>query len=89
VPVPQYGGGQQGGQQAEKVTIENIYQMAANWRQGPGAKSNPDPCPQCGSNQYFANLQVSKRGPQPAGHCYNCGFNDGMFTQGMASSWGA
>ena len=63
--------------------------QAGNWRGGPAAKANPDPCPQCGGNQYFANIQVSKRGPQPAGHCYNCGYNDGMFQQGLASSWGA
>ena len=73
----------------ERVTTENLYQQAGNWRGGPAAKTNPDPCPKCGGNQYFANLQVSKRGPQPAGHCYNCGFNDGMFEQGLASSWGA
>ena len=54
------------------MTTENLYQQAGNWRGGPAARANPDPCPKCGGNQYFANIQVSKRGPQPAGHCYNC-----------------
>jgi len=84
-PQPQ----QQIAPQVERVTTENLYEAAGHWKGGPAAKANPDPCPQCGGNQYFANLQVNKRGPQPAGHCYNCGYNDGMFTQGLASSWGA
>jgi len=56
---------------------------------GQGERMNPEHCPECGSNQYFKNLPTSKRMPPPAGHCYNCGFNDGMFTQGMASAWEA
>ena len=76
-------------QQVERVTVQNLYEQAGNWRGGPAARENPNPCPKCGGNQYFANIKASKRGPNPAGHCYNCGFNDGMFEQGLASSWGA
>ena len=72
-----------------RVTTENLYEAAKFWRGGPGAQANPDPCPSCGGNQYFSNVQTSKRGPQPAAHCYNCGYNDGMFTQGDAAAWGA
>lgn len=70
------------------VTTENLYEAASQWKGGPGAKANPDPCPKCGGNQYFANLSLNRRGPSPAGHCYNCGFNGGMFEQGLSSSWG-
>lgn len=72
-----------------QVTVANIYEAAGHWKGGAAARFNPDPCPQCGGNQYFPNLVANRRGPSPAGHCYNCGFNDGMFQQGMASSWGA
>jgi hypothetical protein len=69
------------------VTIDNLYEMAGHWRGGPGARNNPQPCPQCGGNQYFENITSGKRGPQPAPHCYDCGYNGGMFQQGMESSW--
>ena len=88
---PQYDRGTQQVQpvQPEQVTVQNLYEAAGQWRGGPGARANPDPCPQCGSNQYFSRANGSKRGPSPAPHCYNCGFNDGMFEQGLATSWGA
>lgn len=73
----------------ERTTIANLYEQAGKWRGGPGAKANPNPCPQCGSNQFFSRAGVSKRLPPPAPHCYNCGYNDGMFEQGLASAWGA
>jgi predicted nucleic-acid-binding Zn-ribbon protein len=70
-----------------EVTIDNLFDAMKFWKGGPGAKTDPDPCPNCGSNQYFSRA-VSRRGPAPAPHCYNCGYNDGMFTQGEATTWG-
>lgn len=54
---------------------------------GQAHKTDRDPCPQCGSPQYFSRANGSKRMPPPAPHCYNCGYNDGMFDQGLESSW--
>lgn len=71
-----------------RVTTENIYEVARFWKGGPAAQTDIDACPRCNSGQYFSR-RVSKRGPEPAPHCYNCGYNDGMFDQGLASSWGA
>lgn len=56
---------------------------------GEAHRTDRDPCPRCGSNQYFSRVTTNKRMPPPAPHCYNCGYNDGMFDQGLASSWGA
>lgn len=74
-------------QQPPKVTIENFYEAMAFWKGGKGHKENAEPCPQCGSANYFTSIQTSKRGPQPAPHCFSCGYNDGMFNQGLQSSW--
>jgi len=73
--------------QPPRVTMENLYESMAYWKGGKGHQENPDPCPQCGSGNYFSSIQTSKRGPQPAPHCFSCGYNDGMFTQGLQSSW--
>lgn len=54
---------------------------------GQGARLNPHHCPSCGSNNFFSNLGVTKRGPAPAPRCFDCGYNDGLFTQGEQSSW--
>lgn len=72
----------------QHVTMDNLFDAMKFWRGGPAAKTDPDPCPNCGSNQFFSRSTGSRRGPPPAPHCYNCGFNDGMFTQGEATSWG-
>ncbi len=53
---------------------------------GQAHKTDSEPCPQCGGTQYFSR-QVSKRMPPPAPHCYNCGYNDGMFEQGLEGNW--
>jgi len=74
--------------QAPDVTIDNLFDAMKFWKGGPGAKTDPDPCPNCGGNQYFSRA-VSKRSMPPAPHCYNCGYNDGMFIQGEATTWGA
>lgn len=70
------------------VTTENLFQMAGLWQGGPGHKADPDPCPDCGSNQYFSRAGKNSRLPPPAPHCYNCGYN-GLFSQGDAANWGA
>jgi hypothetical protein len=54
---------------------------------GVAHKTDTHPCPQCGSPQYFSRATANKRMPPPAPHCYNCGYNDGMFDQGLESSW--
>ena len=63
------------------------YEGAEQYRGGIAAKLNPDLCPACGGNQYFAKVRTKGRGPDPAGHCYNCGYNE-LFDQGDATSWG-
>ena len=53
---------------------------------GKGAKLNPDPCPNCGGNLFYADLGLKRRGPPPAPHCFTCGYNE-MFEQGLESNW--
>lgn len=69
------------------VTIDNLYAAAGYWHGGQAHQIDREPCPNCGSGQYFSRA-VGKRGPPPAPHCYNCGYNDGMFTQGEPTTWG-
>jgi predicted nucleic-acid-binding Zn-ribbon protein len=63
------------------------YEGAQNYQGGIAQQLNPDACPQCGGNQYFAKVRTKGRGPDPAGHCYNCGYNE-LFDQGDQASWG-
>lgn len=74
-------------QAPDRVTVENLWDSMKFWRGGKAHKDNPYPCPQCGSNNFFSSIQSSRRGPPPAPHCFACGYNDGMFTQGLQSSW--
>jgi len=53
---------------------------------GKGAKLNPEPCPNCGGNLFYADLGLKRRGPAPAPHCFTCGYNE-MFEQGLESNW--
>jgi len=55
-------------------------------KQGRGAKLNPDPCPNCGGALFFHDLGKKSRGPAPAPHCFNCGYNE-LFEQGLESTW--
>lgn len=90
VPVPQFDRGQTTAPTAPPhVTIENIYEAAGYWHGGKAHQVDKNPCPRCGSNQFYSRAHGIKRGPPPAPHCYNCGYNDGMFDQGLASTWGA
>lgn len=71
----------------EKVTIENLWGAMQQWRGGKAHKVDPYPCPECGSANFSSRSEGAMRGPPPAPHCFNCGYN-GMFTQGLATSWG-
>src|SRR4051794_19979841 len=65
------------------TTIGNLWDQMQGWRGGKAHKVDPDPCPQCGSNQYFSRTGAEvRRGPAPAPHCFGCGYN-GMFEQGL------
>ena len=72
----------------QQVTAENLFVMAGQWHGGPAHRADPDPCPQCGSNQFFSRAAKNSRLPPPAPHCYNCGYN-GLFEQGDPTTWGA
>jgi len=72
-----------------QVTLDNLWGAMHLWKGGPAARTNPDPCPNCGGNQWFERVTENRRGPSPAGHCYNCGYNGGMFTQGDQANWAA
>jgi len=68
--------------------MENLYQAMGHWHGGKAHKIDREPCPECGSNQYYSRTEGVRRGPPPAPHCYNCGYN-GMFQQGDPTTWGA
>lgn len=69
------------------VTMENLYAAAGYWTGGKAHRIDRDPCPECGSNQFYSRTDGTRRGPPPAPHCYNCGYN-GMFQQGDPTTWG-
>lgn len=70
-----------------KVTIENLWGAMLEWNGGKAHKIDAEPCPECGSARYYSRTgEGTRRGPPPAPHCFDCGFN-GMFQQGMATSW--
>jgi hypothetical protein len=101
-PVPQYeqpvARYQQQAPQAPQVpagpteppeTFTEFLDMQAHGqgpKQGKGARLNPDPCPSCGGNLYYADLGLKRRGPPPAPRCFNCGYNE-LFEQGLESNW--
>lgn len=88
---PDYGNHVQAQQYQQPTQVVQFaghqYAGAEQYRGGIGQQMNPDPCPQCGGNQYFANIKTKGRGPAPAGHCFNCGYNE-LFDQGDQGSWG-
>lgn len=68
----------------------SLTQMAGAWQGGKAAQVDRNPCPQCGSTQYFSRgAEGPSRLPPPAPHCYNCGYNGGLFQQGDPATWGA
>jgi hypothetical protein len=69
------------------TNTHNLFEMMGLWRGGKAHRIDAQPCPECGSNQYFSRTGAEvRRGPPPAPHCWNCGYN-GLFTQGLASNW--
>ena len=72
-----------------RVTPENFMQVARFWKGGVAHQIDREPCPQCGGNQYFSRTNGRSRLPPPAPHCYNCGYNGGLFDQGSPEAWGA
>jgi hypothetical protein len=87
-PLPQVQQMPQQQQEMPPVTMENLYAAAGYWQGGQAHKVDREPCPECGSPQYYSRAGGARRGPPPAPHCYNCGYN-GMFQQGEPSTWGA
>jgi predicted RNA-binding Zn-ribbon protein involved in translation (DUF1610 family) len=73
---------------ASLTTLLDVQRATGIAQPGQGAKLNPDPCPNCGGALFYADLGKKTRGPAPAPHCFNCGYNGGLFEQGMPSSWG-
>lgn len=63
-----------------------LQQQGVGPKSGKGARLNPDPCPNCGGNLFYADLGTKRRGPQPAPHCFTCGYNE-LFEQGLESNW--
>lgn len=73
--------------QPPKVTPENLWHAMQEWRGGKAHKIDADPCPECGSSRYYSRTgEGTLRGPPPAPHCFDCGYN-GMFQQGLPTSW--
>ena len=95
-PVPQY---QQPPQQVDHYhpiepgqtpeTLTEFLDMQAHGqgpKQGKGARLNPEPCPGCGGNLFYADLGMKRRGPPPAPRCFTCGYNE-LFEQGLEANW--
>ena len=75
--------------QGSPETLTELLQLQENGQglsPGKGARLNPDPCPNCGGQLYYDNFGMKRRGPPPAPHCFNCGYND-LFEQGIESTW--
>jgi hypothetical protein len=101
-PIPQYPQPQQGYQQQftqpradppqpptppETMTdLLDLQKHGQALKPGKGARLNPDPCPNCGGNLFYADLGLKRRGPPPAPHCFSCGYNE-LFEQGLESNW--
>ena len=64
----------------------HLQQVTGRATPGKGARLNPDPCPNCGGTLFYDDLGLKRRGPPPAPHCFNCGYN-GLFEQGLEGNW--
>lgn len=72
-------------------TTDLLQMQAATGHATPGVahQLNPNACPSCGANLFYERLTKGpRRGPEPAPHCFSCGYN-GLFEQGLAGNWGA
>lgn len=73
--------------QREPVTVGNMWNAMQVWRGGKAHKVDAYPCPNCGSDKFYSRTGAeARRGPAPAPHCFECGYN-GLFDQGLASTW--
>ena len=68
------------------MTTENLWGAMQHWRGGKAHRVDREPCPECGSDQYYSRTEGARRGPPPAPHCFQCGYN-GLFTQGLQATW--
>ena len=64
----------------------DLQQHGQGLAPGKGARLNPDPCPNCGGNLYYARPREEAPRSTPAPHCFTCGYND-LFEQGLESNW--
>lgn len=71
---------------ASMTSLLDVQRATGIAKPGKGQRLNPDPCPNCGRGLFYADLGKARRGPPPAPHCFNCGFN-GLFEQGLEASW--
>lgn len=92
-PVPTYQQQQptpqpvdQAGPPETLTELLDLQKHGAGPKAGKGARLNPDPCPNCGGALFYADLGLKRRGPQPAPHCFTCGYNE-LFEQGLESTW--
>lgn len=77
-----------GQKQAQASTSQLLRMQAETGSASPGLghQLNPNACPQCGNSLFYERLTRARRGPEPAPHCFTCGYN-GLFEQGLESSW--
>ena len=70
-------------------TSDLLQMQAATGQATPGVahQLNPNGCPNCGANLFYEKLTKGpRRGPEPAPHCFTCGYN-GLFEQGLEGNW--
>lgn len=61
--------------------FQQMATRAASAKRPPTVKAKETyNCPECGSNNFFTRASTRKRGPAPAPHCTECGYN-GLFEQ--------
>jgi hypothetical protein len=83
---PQYAPQGQPQQQPVPPGQMNVMDAIQRWQGGPAHRTDPYPCPACGSMHYFSRVNGPSRGPAPAPICYSCGYN-GLFSQGDPAVW--
>lgn len=72
--------------QASLTLLLDVQRNGGLITPGPGGRLNQEPCPNCGRELFYHDYGKKRRGPPPAPHCFNCGYN-GLFEQGLESSW--
>jgi hypothetical protein len=72
--------------QASLSDLLALQSQTGRAKGGIAHRTNPNPCPSCGSKTSYVENWGARRGPQPAPHCLECGYN-GLFEQGLQSAW--